>query len=60
MTTPEIEEPTRWPIVPHRTGHALNDRRTGRRISWHRTISGALRARRALIEERDGVNLKSE
>lgn len=41
---------TRWPIVEYRSGYVLRDRE-GQRLSFHRTKSGALRARRALIEK---------
>jgi hypothetical protein len=43
---------TRYPIVPHRSGYVLQDR-DGKRISFHRTVSGALRKRRELIEEQE-------
>jgi hypothetical protein len=40
---------TRYPIVPYRTGYVLQDLK-GMRISFHRTVGGALRMRRKLIE----------
>ena len=45
---------TRYPIVPYLSGFALLDVE-GNRISFHRTKSGALRARRLLINgDNDG------
>jgi hypothetical protein len=41
---------TRLPIVPHGRGFVLQDRK-GNRISFHRTMTGALRARREKLEE---------
>jgi hypothetical protein len=47
---------TCWPICRvGQTCYALEDRHTGERISWHRTLSGALRARRNLILVREGL-----
>jgi hypothetical protein len=46
---------TRWPIVPVDSGFALVDRKTNERVSFHRTLSGALRARRELIMVREGI-----
>jgi hypothetical protein len=41
---------SRYPIEPDGNIFRLKDAR-GRQISWHRTQSGALRARRTKIEE---------
>jgi len=41
---------SRYPIVPYRTGYRLTDS-AGRQISFHRTVSGALRARRVLVAD---------
>lgn len=46
---------TRWPICPVGSGYSLEDRKTGERISFHSTLSGALRARRELIMHREGI-----
>jgi hypothetical protein len=47
---------TCWPICRvGQTWYALKDRQTGERLSWHRTLSGALRARRNLILVREGL-----
>jgi hypothetical protein len=40
---------TRYPITAYLTGYVLQDR-TGQRLSFHRTVSGALRKRRILLE----------
>jgi hypothetical protein len=50
-----MQQPTRWPI--HQTGkvYSLTDSKRGKRLSWHRTLTGALRARRVLIMARDGI-----
>ena len=47
------EQPSRWPIRQVRSVFVLEDARTGQRISWHKTVSGALRKRREIIELRD-------
>lgn len=41
---------THLPIVAHGRGYQLQDR-NGNRISWHRTMTGALRARRERLQE---------
>jgi len=41
---------SRYPITPYRTGHRLHDP-DGRIVSFHRTVSGALRARARMIAE---------
>jgi len=49
-----MNRPSRWPVrqVKPRM-FVLEDAQTGERLSWHRTKSGALRARRQIIEARD-------
>jgi hypothetical protein len=44
-----IPQLTKYPIIPHLSGYVLQDR-AGHRISFHRTISGALRKRHSLLE----------
>jgi hypothetical protein len=46
---------TRWLICPVGSGYSLEDRKTGERISFHSTLSGALHARRELIMVREGI-----
>jgi hypothetical protein len=46
---------TRFPVVRHRSGFLLQTR-DGERISFHRTMTGALRKRRELIEEDNHVD----
>jgi hypothetical protein len=41
---------TRYPITAYLSGYVLQDK-TGQRLSFHRTVSGALRKRRTLIEQ---------
>ena len=48
---------SRWSIRQVRSVFVLEDARTGQRISWHRTISGALRKRREIIELRDELEI---
>jgi hypothetical protein len=48
--TDDARHLSRYPIEPDGNIFRLKDAR-GRQISWHRTQSGALRARRTKIEE---------
>jgi hypothetical protein len=41
---------TKYPTSAYRAGFVLEDRE-GRRISFHRTVSGALPRRRTLLEQ---------
>ena len=54
------ETPTRWPIRQVSPGiFVLEDIITGKRISWHRTQSGALRKRRELIEDEKATDFRT-